>query len=117
LSDKKKTKTEEVKEVEEKAQEVQVQDETQPPPQQPKQVNPREVLLQVFEQGARASDNWDRSQLRIQCLLALQQVPNLADIPNELRVEINFVVNELLKAGQLNFGLQQVLYPLVKELE
>ena len=41
----------------------------------------------------------------------------MSDIPNELRVEINFVVNELLKAGQLNFGLQQVLYPLVKELE
>ena len=84
---------------------------------QMQQLHPREVLLQVFEQGARASDDWEKSQLRIQCLLALQQTPSLVDIPRELRVEIGFVMNELLKAGQLNFGLQQILYPMVRELE
>ena len=84
---------------------------------QPQQIHPRELLLQVFEQGARASENWEQSQSRIQCILALQQVEKLADIPRELKVEISSVLNGLLKAGQLHFGLQQVLYPMVKELE
>jgi hypothetical protein len=84
---------------------------------QPQQIHPRELLLQVFEQGARASEDWEQSQSRIQCVLALQQVESLADIPRELKVEISSVLNGLLKAGQLHFGLQQVLYPMVKELE
>tara|TARA_Y100000296_G_C4974870_1_gene157743 strand:+ start:194 stop:532 length:339 start_codon:yes stop_codon:yes gene_type:complete len=106
-----KSNTEEVNETEEETQDV----ESSPEP--PQQANPREVLFQIFEQGARASDDWERSQLRIQCLLALQQTPSLVDIPRELRMEISFVMNELLKAGQLNFGLQQILYPMVRELE
>lgn len=81
------------------------------------QNNPREVLLQVFEQGARASNNWDQSQARIQCIYALQQTENLADIPEELKSEINSVLGNLLQAGQLHFGLQQLLYPMIKELE
>ena len=84
---------------------------------QPTQVNPREVLLQVFEQGARATDDWERSQLRIQCILALQQTPELVDVPRELRAEVGTVLSELLKGGQLTFPLQQILYPMVKELE
>tara|TARA_R110000851_G_scaffold236991_2_gene389690 strand:- start:5406 stop:5735 length:330 start_codon:yes stop_codon:yes gene_type:complete len=80
-------------------------------------VNPREVLLQVFEQGARASSDWDLSQLRIQCLMALQQEPNLADLSADIKAETKFVLDELLKSGQLQFGLQQILYPMVKELE
>ena len=84
---------------------------------QMQQISPRELLLQVFEQGARASENWDQSQARIQCILALQQVEELAAIPGELKAEISSVLNGLLKAGQLHFGLQQVLYPMVKELE
>ena len=81
------------------------------------QLHPREVLLQVFEQGARASEDWDQSQAKIQCILALQQAENLADIPRELREEISLVLNKLLQAGQLQFGLQQILYPMVKDLE
>ena len=85
--------------------------------QEQQQLNPREVLLQVFEQGGRAVDDWDRSQLRIQCVLALQQVQNLGDIPSELQKEIKFVLDQLLQSGNLHFGLQQILYPMVKELE
>tara|TARA_Y100000310_G_scaffold177355_1_gene177427 strand:+ start:96 stop:458 length:363 start_codon:yes stop_codon:yes gene_type:complete len=84
---------------------------------QMQQLHPREVLLQVFEQGARASENWEQSQAKIQCILALQQAENLADIPRELKAEISLVLNKLLQAGQLQFGLQQILYPMVKDLE
>ena len=35
-------------------------------------VNPREVLFQVFEQGARACQDWESSQKRINCLISLQ---------------------------------------------
>lgn len=84
---------------------------------QPAQQHPREVLLQVFEQGARSSDDWEQSQTRIQCIYALQQAENLSDIPVELKKEINLVMGSLLKSGQLHFGLQQMLYPMVKELQ
>jgi len=104
-------------EVEEVTEEVAEEQLEQVEDAQMQQASPRELLLQVFEQGARASENWDQSQARIQCILALQQVENLADIPRELKAEINTVLGGLLQAGQLHFGLQQVLYPMVKELE
>ncbi len=104
-------------EVEEVTEEVVEEQLEQVEDAQMQQASPRELLLQVFEQGARASQNWDQSQARIQCILALQQVENLADIPRELKAEINTVLGGLLQAGQLHFGLQQVLYPMVKELE
>ncbi len=104
-------------EVEEVTEEVAEEQLEQVEDAQMQQAHPRDVLLQVFEQGARASENWDQSQSRIQCIMALQQAENLADIPRELKAEINLVLDQLLKAGQLHFGLQQVLYPMVKELE
>ncbi len=104
-------------EVEEVTEEVAEEQLEQVEDAQMQQAHPRDVLLQVFEQGARASENWDQSQSRIQCIMALQQAKNLADIPRELKAEINLVLDQLLKAGQLHFGLQQVLYPMVKELE
>jgi len=114
---KQETETEAVEEVVNEVAEQQAEVPEEQAAQQQQEVNPREVLLQVFEQGARASDDWDKSQLRIQCILALQQVQNLADIPKELKQEIRFVMDQLLKAGTLHFGLQQILYPMVKELE
>ena len=98
--------------------EEEVSDTEQPTSEsQMQQLHPREVLLQVFEQGARASEDWEQSQAKIQCILALQQAENLADIPRELKAEISLVLNKLLQAGQLQFGLQQILYPMVKDLE
>ena len=112
------TEEEVVEEVVENVLEEEVSDTEQPTPEsQMQQLHPREVLLQVFEQGARASENWDQSQAKIQCILALQQAENLADIPRELKAEISLVLNKLLQAGQLQFGLQQILYPMVKDLE
>lgn len=111
MSDKELSETnEEVEEVTDEVTEEESQPEAQP-------VDPRELLFQVFEQGARASEDWNKSQLRIQCLMALQQVPELADIPSELKAEIRTVLTNLLQAGQLQFGLQHVLYPMVKDLE
>ncbi len=101
----------------ETSEEVTSEVQEQPTEAAQQQINPREVLLQVFEQGARASSDWDLSQLRIKCLMALQQEPNLADLPPEVKAETKFVLDELLKSGQLQFGLQQILYPMVKELE
>lgn len=80
-------------------------------------VNPREVLFQVFEQGARACQDWESSQKRINCLISLQSSETLEIIPEQERTEILSVLNNLLQSGQLNFGVQQVLYPMVKELE
>lgn len=85
--------------------------------QQQQQVSPREVLFQVFEQGARACQDWEVSQKRINCLISLQTKENLAEVSQEERTEILGVLNGLLQSGQLNFGIQQVLYPMVKELE
>jgi len=86
--------------------------------QQPEQaVNPREILFQVFEQGARACQDWESSQKRINCLISLQSSETLEIIPEQERTEILSVLNNLLQSGQLNFGVQQVLYPMVKELE
>lgn len=79
--------------------------------------NPREVLFQVFEQGARACQDWESSQKRINCLISLQSSETLEIIPEQERTEILSVLNNLLQSGQLNFGVQQVLYPMVKELE
>lgn len=81
------------------------------------QVNPREVLFQVFEQGARACQDWELSQKRINCLISLQSNETLELIPAAEKSEILAVLNNLLQSGQLNFGVQQVLYPMVKELE
>ena len=111
------TEEEVVEEVEEVLEEEVSNTEQPTPESQLQQMHPREVLLQVFEQGARASENWDQSQAKIQCILALQQAENLADIPRELKAEISLVLNKLLQAGQLQFGLQQILYPMVKDLE
>jgi hypothetical protein len=80
-------------------------------------LSPREILFQVFEQGARACDNWESSQKRLDCLISLQNTDDLTAIVNEQKTEILSVLTSLLQSGQLNFGLQQVLYPLVKELE
>lgn len=85
--------------------------------QQEQQVTPREVLFQVFEQGARACQDWEISQKRINCLISLQTKENLAEVSQEEKTEILGVLNGLLQSGQLNFGIQQVLYPMVKELE
>lgn len=117
MARRKKQETEAVEEVVNEVAEQQAEVPEEQAAQQQQEVNPREVLLQVFEQGGRASDDWDKSQLRIQCILALQQVQNLGDIPRELKQEIKFVLDQLLKAGTLHFGLQQILYPMVKELE
>lgn len=80
-------------------------------------LSPREILFQVFEQGARACDNWESSQRRLDCLISLQNTDDLTAIVSEQKTEILSVLTSLLQSGQLNFGLQQVLYPLVKELE
>ena len=77
----------------------------------------QQVLFQVFEQGARACQDWESSQKRINCLIALQSSETLALIPDTEKGEILTVLNSLLQSGQLNFGVQQVLYPMVKELE
>ena len=81
------------------------------------QVSPREVLFQVFEQGARACQDWESSQKRINCLISLQSSETLDMIPDTEKSEILAVLNNLLQSGMLNFGVQQVLYPMVKELE
>ena len=99
----------------EETQEVEAVENTEQ--QQEEQVNPREVLFQVFEQGARACQNWEVSQARINCLISLQTKENLAEVSQEEKTEILGVLNNLLQSGQLNFGIQQVLYPMVKELE
>ena len=112
------TTEEEVVETAEEVFEEEASNTEQPTPDsQMPQLHPREVLLQVFEQGARASEDREQSQAKIQCILALQQAENLADIPRELKAEISLVLNKLLQAGQLQFGLQQILYPMVKDLE
>lgn len=99
----------------EEAQEVEAVENSEQ--QQEQQVSPREVLFQVFEQGARACQDWEVSQMRINCLISLQTKEDLAEVAQEEKAEILGVLNGLLQSGQLNFGIQQVLYPMVKELE
>jgi len=85
--------------------------------QEQHQPSPREILFQVFEQGARACQDWEVSQKRINCLISLQTKESLSEVSQDERTEILGVLNGLLQSGQLNFGIQQVLYPMVKELE
>jgi len=80
-------------------------------------LTPREVLFQVFEQGARSSDSWTQSQTKVQALLYLQSDAALTEMPADQKTEVVGSLTQLLKAGHLNFPLQNVLYPLVKELE
>ena len=80
-------------------------------------LTPREVLFQVFEQGARSSDTWTQSQTKVQALLYLQSDAALTEMPSEQKTEVVSSLTQLLKAGHLNFPLQNVLHPLVKELE
>ena len=101
----------------ENASEEMKQSEATQNPEESLQVNPREVLFQVFEQGARACQDWESSQKRIDCLISLQSSETLTLIPDSEKNEILSVLNSLLQSGQLNFGIQQVLYPMVKELE
>ena len=85
--------------------------------QEQQQPSPREVLFQVFEQGGRACQDWEVSQKRINCLISLQTKESLSEVSQDEKTEILGVLNGLLQSGQLNFGIQQVLYPMVKELE
>jgi len=74
----------------------------------------REVLVGIFKEGGRASDNWDTAIIRASVVAALSK--EKVELSEDQLDEFLTIMNGMLNRGYLTFQAIEIVSPILQKL-